>query len=79
MAKKLAGEIRGAQFNGLTKRESEVALLISKDLDNKAIAKELKISVETVKEHIQNSLRKTKFRSRVGIAVWVTLYPTAAA
>jgi DNA-binding NarL/FixJ family response regulator len=54
----------------LTLRETEVCSLIAKDLDNVAIGKELGISVETVKEHVQNSLRKTKFRSRVGLAVW---------
>ena len=54
----------------LTMRETEVCALIAQDMDNNAIGKELGISVETVKEHVQNSLRKTKFRSRVGLAVW---------
>ena len=54
----------------LTQRESEVASLIVEDLPNIDIGKVLGISVETVKEHVQNSLRKTKIRSRTGLALW---------
>jgi DNA-binding NarL/FixJ family response regulator len=73
MAKKKAktkAKLPTANRDPLTMRETEVCSLIAQDMDNIAIGKELGISVETVKEHVQNSLRKTKFRSRVGLAVW---------
>jgi DNA-binding NarL/FixJ family response regulator len=38
-------------------------------LSNKEIAKSLCISVETVKEHVQNILRKTKAADRTDAAV----------
>ena len=61
MAKKKAKvDLPTIKRDPLTLRETEVCSLISKDLDNKAIGKSLGISVETVKEHVQNSLRKTK-------------------
>ena len=68
--KKSKSELPTAKREPLTMRETEVCSLISTDMDNKAIGKRLGISVETVKEHVQNSLRKLKLRSRVGLAVW---------
>jgi DNA-binding NarL/FixJ family response regulator len=68
--KKSKIELPTAKREPLTLRETEVTSLIAKDLDNKMIGKALGISVETVKEHVQNSLRKSKLRSRVGLAVW---------
>lgn len=61
----------------LTLRETEVVFLIARDLDNRAIGETLGISIETVKEHVQNSLRKLKLRSRVGLAVWFIKPPVA--
>jgi DNA-binding NarL/FixJ family response regulator len=57
----------------LTMRETEVAALIAQDFGNIEIGSALGISPETVKEHIQNSLRKTKIRSRVGLAIWFVI------
>ena len=54
----------------MTMRETEICFLIAKDMDNRTIGQTLGISVETVKEHVQNALRKLKLRSRVGLAVW---------
>lgn len=68
--KKTKTELPSAKREPLTMRETEVCFLISGDMDNKSIGKKLGISVETVKEHVQNSLRKLKLRSRVGLAVW---------
>jgi DNA-binding NarL/FixJ family response regulator len=39
-------------------------------LSNQEIADSLEISVETVKEHVQNMLRKTSLSDRTQAAVW---------
>ena len=54
---------------GLTQREVQVLRHVGLGLSNKEIAKSLKISVETVKEHVQNILRKTKATDRTDVAV----------
>lgn len=54
----------------LTKRETQVVRHISFGLSNKDIARSLHISVETVKEHVQNILRKLDFTDRTAVAVW---------
>lgn len=53
----------------LTKREFEVLQGVSKGLTNKLIAEELKISYETVKEHVQHILRKMGVNDRTQAAV----------
>ena len=50
---------------GLTEREREAALLISKGFSNKEIAAELGISPATVRTHIYNLYKKADARSRV--------------
>ena len=54
----------------LTKRELQVVRHIALGLSNKEIAQSLDISVETVKEHVQNLLRKLQFKDRTQAAVW---------
>jgi DNA-binding NarL/FixJ family response regulator len=39
-------------------------------LSNREIGKSLSISVETVKEHVQNILRKLQVNDRTQAAVW---------
>lgn len=53
----------------LTSREAQVLRHIALGLSNKEIAKSLVISVETVKEHVQNVLRKIKATDRTDAAV----------
>ena len=53
----------------LTSREGQVLRHIALGLSNKEIAKSLGISVETVKEHVQNVLRKVKANDRTDAAV----------
>lgn len=53
----------------LKQREVQVLRHIGLGLSNKEIAKSLCISVETVKEHVQNILRKTKAADRTDAAV----------
>ncbi|WP_016691915.1 protein kinase domain-containing protein [Rhodococcus rhodochrous] len=55
----------------LTKRERQVADLISQGLTNKEIATKLAISQRTVEGHVGHILTKLAFTSRAQIAVWV--------
>ncbi len=54
----------------LTQRESEVLRQVAFGLTNKEIARSLKISYETVKEHVQHILRKVGVSDRTQAAVW---------
>ena len=53
----------------LTSREAQVLRHVAFGLSNREIAKSLRISVETVKEHVQNILRKTGASDRTDVAV----------
>ena len=61
---------RAARDSGLTPRESQVLSHVAFGLSNDEIARSLQISVETVKEHVQNLLRKLAVRDRTQAAVW---------
>lgn len=54
----------------LTNRELQVLRHIALGLSNKEIGTSLGISVETVKEHVQNILRKLDATDRTAAAVW---------
>ena len=54
----------------LTVRETQVVRHIALGLSNKEIAESLGISIETVKEHVQNILRKLRLSDRTQAAVW---------
>jgi DNA-binding NarL/FixJ family response regulator len=54
----------------LTNRESQVLRHIALGLSNREIANSLQISIETVKEHVQNILRKIRVSDRTQAAVW---------
>ena len=54
----------------LTVRESQVLRHIALGLSNREIGLSLGISVETVKEHVQNILRKIDATDRTQAAVW---------
>lgn len=54
----------------LTARESEVLRQLAYGLTNKEIGQALGISYETVKEHVQNMLRKIGVSDRTQAAVW---------
>lgn len=54
----------------LTNRELQVLRHIAMGLSNREIAKSLEISIETVKEHVQNLLRKLQVSDRTQAAVW---------
>jgi len=61
----------------LTPRESQVLRLIAMGLSNQEIADSLTISVETVKEHVQNLLRKMSLNDRTQAAVWAIRHGVA--
>jgi DNA-binding NarL/FixJ family response regulator len=54
----------------LTKRENQILTHLALGLSNKEISLVLSISLETVKEHVQNVLRKLKANDRTEAAVW---------
>jgi DNA-binding NarL/FixJ family response regulator len=54
----------------LTMRENQVLRHVALGLSNKEIGKSLSISIETVKEHVQNILRKINVVDRTQAAVW---------
>ncbi|MGA7982519.1 MAG: two-component system response regulator NarL [Chromatiaceae bacterium] len=55
---------------GLTPREEEILGLIAKGFSNKLIARDLDLSVGTVKVHVKHILKKIKLKTRVEAAVW---------
>jgi len=54
----------------LTQRETQVLRHVALGLSNREIGHSLEISVETVKEHVQNILRKIAVSDRTQAAVW---------
>ena len=54
----------------LTNRETQVLRHVALGLSNKEIGRSLGISIETVKEHVQNILRKIGVSDRTQAAVW---------
>jgi DNA-binding NarL/FixJ family response regulator len=72
---KMAGIMGKKQATGedgipLTNREAQVLRHVALGLSNKEIGRALTISIETVKEHVQNILRKIAVTDRTQAAVW---------
>ena len=63
-------DAQAARDSGLTPRESQVLSHVAFGLSNDEIARSHQISVETVKEHVQNLLRKLAVNDRTQAAVW---------
>jgi len=61
---------KGSDDNPLTNREFQVLSHISVGMSNREIGKSLSISVETVKEHVQNVLKKLEVNDRTQAAVF---------
>lgn len=54
----------------LTVREEEILLAVARGLTNQEIARELHISLSTVKTHVANLMVKLDARNRVEVALW---------
>jgi len=61
----------GKLFDRLSTREREVARLVARGLTNPEIARELEISVGTVKDHVHHILQRLGLRSRQQLLVAV--------
>jgi len=57
----------------LTRREWEVARLVTQGLSNREVGKALAISERTVDAHVQHILNKLGFNSRTQVAAWVAV------
>jgi predicted ATPase/DNA-binding CsgD family transcriptional regulator len=55
---------------GLSQREREVAILVTRGLSNREIAEELVVSGKTAEAHVAHILNKLGFTNRVQIATW---------
>ena len=69
----LAAAQQAKEIFNLTQREVEVVQQLLKGWSNKKIAYDLKLKEQTVKEHIQRIMAKTKSESRTGILARVLL------
>ena len=61
---------KGRRRRAVDPRETQVLRNLALGLSNTEIGKSLEISVETVKEHVQNVLRKLAVSDRTQVAVW---------
>ena len=62
---------------GLTEREREILIHISRGESNKVIARKLQIAEATVKVHVKHLLKKLGLKSRVDAAVWAVTHKNA--
>jgi DNA-binding NarL/FixJ family response regulator len=58
------------QFSGTTRREREIAGLVSEGLTNRQIAERLVLSERTIEGHIANLFAKVNVNSRTQLATW---------
>jgi non-specific serine/threonine protein kinase len=58
------------QSRRLTRRETQVAILVAQGLTNRQIAEELVIAQRTVDTHVERILAKLNFDTRAQIAAW---------
>jgi non-specific serine/threonine protein kinase len=61
---------RAGPSSVLTRRESEVAVLVARGMTNREIAGQLYLSIRTVEVHVDHILSKLGFRTRTQLAAW---------
>jgi non-specific serine/threonine protein kinase len=66
-----AMEVKTPADHPLSRREFEVAVLVSEGLSNRAIAERLHLSDRTAESHVKNICDKLGFNSRSQVAAWV--------
>ncbi|MGE5285982.1 MAG: response regulator transcription factor, partial [Micromonosporaceae bacterium] len=70
LAESLHGNPGNAGPGGLTRREREIAELVTRGLTNRQIAHLLHIAERTAENHVQHILTKLGFQNRSQIAAW---------
>lgn len=73
IAKQYFGSVpiyQGIEGKTLTPKERQVLAHLAFGLSNREVSTSMGISLETVKEHVQNVLRKLKTKDRTAAAVW---------
>lgn len=68
MQRMARGEFNQGALDGLTARELEIVEFVKQGMSNKIIAYELKLSENTVRNHLRNIMEKLKLRNRVQVA-----------
>lgn len=56
---------------GLTRREKEIAELVSQGFSNETIAKKLFIGIDAVNSHVQHCLRKLELKNRAALSSYI--------
>ena len=69
--RELTGALSGRMAGPLTRREQEIAVLVSQGLTSSQIAAAAHITARTAENHVQHILGKLGFTSRAQIAAWV--------
>ncbi|MGB4777548.1 response regulator transcription factor, partial [Microbacterium sp.] len=66
-----ARQAAGAADAPLSRREAEVARLVTRGASNRTIAEELYLSGRTVEQHVSSALRKLGLPNRAALAAWM--------
>lgn len=74
-AMKLGSTTEALADGPLSRREGEVARLVSRGLTNRQIADVLNVAERTAENHVQHILTKLGFQTRTQIAAWVAAKP----
>jgi adenylate cyclase len=67
-----SGGVKPARLGPLSRRESEVAMLVAQGLTNRQIAERLHISERTAEGHLDKIRSKLGLSNRAQVAAWVT-------
>lgn len=65
----VSNKISGFMKNELTKREKEVISILIKGKSNEQIAKNLHVSVNTIRTHLSSSFKKLNVKNRTELVI----------